>query len=695
METGNQPGTPTTAANAVQPAPASGIPISERFPRLTSSQYRFTTASAIKNLDPEQRNVYRVVVKLSARPNTTFTNNNSSGIPWTFAVKDFIRMLNAHDDKAMILPRRENAKINKIASHDDVPESTDDFERDYAWNARLQGSNVTFTVMLSTTHPFMRTFKRGKIFEKLQNNNWYINLDRLETQETTAKVGVLLFAHSRWANQEEILEEIKKLIAPTVCTDIDVRVDRPYKTYYDREEIVIENGSQKKKSIRTRWPAIYAPIDIAAELKNTLVNNWPSLQTDPVYNEFNCKQYIFIPDTPLPRNSRNSHQTFTAAQKQSYSNYLHYMRKQNVFLNTYSQVLVLQNVGNIHANFTWTEELAEHIVGSRSSVGVTQTLRHFLTTITRAANPNERTIHSIHREVEKGTWTLLVDKDDAQELRVTINKLVPFLQATPAFSGIRVGGTNGAFTTERNDHSAIGYLAVLGTSNDYICEPTVLDSGGDATMTTVPVRQIDYNAPPTTYRREKNTVPARFVRPSATSAVMNYSDVLATTPLRHNPYLQAAQVNTTATIATQESAATSLTSQEPSLNVDTLFQNQKFKNMMAELIEPHIAPARQEVLQMKTTMANLQEKTSRIENSVASIATLNSKFDHLMGMMATMSQQIITNNSTTSETHSVPPHKKHCSDTVHDGASIPHENYFSGHLHHNNTDDEAEAGQQR
>ena len=121
METGKQPGTPSTAANAGQPASAQGIPISERFPRLTSSQYRFTTASAIKNLDPEQRNVYRVVVKLAARPNTTFANNNSSGIPWTFAVKDFIRMLNAHDEKAMILPRRENAKINKIASHDDVP----------------------------------------------------------------------------------------------------------------------------------------------------------------------------------------------------------------------------------------------------------------------------------------------------------------------------------------------------------------------------------------------------------------------------------------------------------------------------------------------------------------------------------------------------------------------------------------------
>ena len=95
------------ADTARQRALAPGIPITEHFPRLTSSQYRFTTASAIKHLDPEQRNVYRVlVVKLAARPNTTFHNNTTSVIPWTFAIKDFLRMLNSHDNKAMILPQK-------------------------------------------------------------------------------------------------------------------------------------------------------------------------------------------------------------------------------------------------------------------------------------------------------------------------------------------------------------------------------------------------------------------------------------------------------------------------------------------------------------------------------------------------------------------------------------------------------------
>ena len=77
-------------------------------------------------------------------------------------------------------------------------------------------------------------------------------------------MGVLLFAHSRWANQEEILDELKTLLAPLVCTDIDVRVlDRPYKTYYEHDtNIVITNGSQQQQSIHTQWPAYLSFLSI-------------------------------------------------------------------------------------------------------------------------------------------------------------------------------------------------------------------------------------------------------------------------------------------------------------------------------------------------------------------------------------------------------------------------------------------------
>ena len=92
-----------------QHAPSTPIPVTERIPRLTSSQYRFTTANAIHNLDSKQRNVYRIVVKLTSRAPATFARNDPEGVPWTFAVKDFIKTIQIYDAQAMILPRRENA----------------------------------------------------------------------------------------------------------------------------------------------------------------------------------------------------------------------------------------------------------------------------------------------------------------------------------------------------------------------------------------------------------------------------------------------------------------------------------------------------------------------------------------------------------------------------------------------------------
>jgi hypothetical protein len=700
MATGPPPAASPATGSDTQQAPSTSIPISERIPRLTSSQYRFTTANAIRNLDSTQRNVYRIVVKLTARAPATFARNNPEGVPWTFAVKDFIKTIQIYDEKAMILPRRANAKINKICSQDDVPESTDDFERDYAWNPRSNSpKDITFTIMISTTKEFLPTFKRGSLFDRLKENQWYVNLDRLETQEMTSKVGVFLYAHSRWANQDEILDEIKALIAPIICTDMDVRVDRPSRKYFAKSDTIeISNGRQERQTIRTRWPAVFAPMDIATELKTTLVARWPLLQTDPRFADFNCRRYIFIPDTPTSRHSRRN-KSMTTTEQRNYSNYLHYMRKQNIFLNTCSQVVVLQNVGNIYANFEWTASMAEHINGSSSHVGNKQPLRTFLANISRSANPNARTIHSIHRDVQKGTWTLLVNRDDAQELRETIDKLIPMLQTTPAFAGIRVGGTNGAYGSERYDTTSIGYLAALGTSDEYVCEPTILDAGGDSTMTTH--TEINYNAPPTGNNAPRGTISARLVRPSAANSIMNYSDVLKTAP-NSNPYQPSQSSTSTLTttsspIYSNSSSLARATPPEQNINMDSLFQNQQFQQMMADVIAPHLQPALQEVSNMKASISAMQTKTANIEANVASIASLGPKFDHLLGVMTTMSQQMSNNSQLTQASSQERPQKKHCGESTssHDGPSTPSEDFFSGPLHSNNTESEGEAGRKR
>ena len=331
------------------------------------------------------------------------------------------------------------------------------------------------------------------------------------------------------------MAEVHQLIAPLRCDDIDIRVDRPVRTYYDKEATIeIEHGRQKKQKIRTRWPAIFAPLDIVAQLRTAIVQNWPRLQTDPTFAEFNCKQYMFIPDAPSQRTSRTN--TPSIQNQKNYSHFLHCMRQQNIFLDKYSTVVVLQNVGNIAANFTWTQEMTATLGVDEKHIGKRETLRTFLTNITRNSDNSERTIHAINREKQRTTYSLLVSNIDAAELRETIETIVPLLQRTPAFKDLRVGGSHGAFRDENLEVSTIGYLAAIGTSDAFAIEPTVLDAGGDSAMDSAPIEMIDFNAPPAPRRRGRTQRNAKLVRPSSATAAMLYRDVLTTSPI-HNPYL--------------------------------------------------------------------------------------------------------------------------------------------------------------
>ena len=559
---------------------------------------------------------------------------------------------------------------------------------------------------MSTTRNCNRTFKQGEIFRRLQENDWFVNLDRLETQQTAAQVGILLFAHNRWANHDDILGEIQEILAPLTCTDMDIRVDRPVRTYYAKNDTIeIENGSQKKLTIITKWPAIYAPVDIALELKERLVRAWPKLQTESKFAGLNCKRYVFIPHTPSPRFARNSN--FTASEKRNFANYLHYMRKQNVFLNRCSQVVILQKVGNIYANFEWTDEMATQLGGGKEKVGLKQPLRTFLSSITRVNNPTEATIHSIHREAIKGTYSLLVNNDDAADLRATIDRLVPFLQATPAFSGIRVGGTNGTFTDGKFDANNIDYLAQLGTSDEFICEPTVLDAGGDSHMSTPspPVTAIDFNTPPTNRSsgskgrgrgRGSSKGSARWVRPTANAAAMNYRDVLTSNGIV-NPYALPASSTTTSTSMVPSTQTSSLSSaplareSEDYLTVDSLVNDAQFKQLLSNIIAPHLQPAMREVRTLQSTVNAIQARHDTLETSVASLANLGPKFDQMLELMGNLSQQ--SASSTQQRDPNQPPTKKLCGhgQQSHQGnLTQSDESTYSSPLHqHDNDEDEA------
>ena len=134
-------------------------------------------------------------------------------------------------------------------------------------------------------------------------------------------------------------------------------------------------------------------------------------------------------------------------------------------------------------------------------------------------------------------------------------------------------------------------------------------------MTSPSSNDINYNVPPAGRTAPRGTVAAQVVRPSAANAIMNYSDVLKSVP-HSNPYQPSTSSTSTLTASSSTyNNSTSLsraTSTEPSINMDSLFQNQQFKQMMADVIAPHLQPALQEVSNMKASMAAMQTKTANI-----------------------------------------------------------------------------------
>ena len=82
-------------------------------------------------------------------------------------------------------------------------------------------------------------------------NEWYVKYVRLENQGTVAAIGHLLCAHNRYANQEDVISEIRNLIYPIHCDQIDVRVTKSTEYYYE---------DNKKIRAYTRWITIDCPI---------------------------------------------------------------------------------------------------------------------------------------------------------------------------------------------------------------------------------------------------------------------------------------------------------------------------------------------------------------------------------------------------------------------------------------------------
>ena len=199
------------------------LPDSSRFPVLVSGQVSFTTAAAIKDIKQVPKHVYRIQVDLRPRSkDKTFKD-----APWTLVARHFFSTMQLHDEKAIIIRKKSTAAVNKISSPEELPDNPEIFERDYAYDINMKSMRlVSFKMIVATSKPYGKTFREGPLYQKLINNDWYVKYVRLESQGTVAEIGHLLYAHNRFVNQEELVTEIRQLIHPTICRDIDITITK-------------------------------------------------------------------------------------------------------------------------------------------------------------------------------------------------------------------------------------------------------------------------------------------------------------------------------------------------------------------------------------------------------------------------------------------------------------------------------------
>ena len=542
---------------------------------------------------------------------STFTN-----APWTLVARHFLSTIQLYDDTAIIIRKKQTAIANKISSPEELPENPEDFERDYAYDVKLKSEkSVTFKIIIGTKHSYWKTFSRdGPLFGKLVANEWYVNYVRLENQGTIASIGHLLFAHNRFVNQEDVITELKQLIYPTKCNQIDVRVTKSKEYYY--------NGNTKVR-VFTRWLTIDCPVDIANDLSNLLMERWRELKTGKKFEHFNLKSTVFVP--------RNNGLV-------KYNARIENIGKQNEFLKNYKDVTVLTNVKDIDTTFTYTEKIGE-IFGDKSQVGHKLKLGQFLRSWedNSTGNPAIIAIHRTNREKE---YSLLSGNENMTSIHQKIRLFIQEIGLQKEFNRIRVGGTKGAMNKHDHSSTITNYAQeYFSTDKKFQQKPSSNSSTSkeDKTEKDRQEEEDKWKFPPINNRKiKKGTKASLTVNFNDQRLIQDFKDVVVGNSYSNNNQgIYSGQINTapvtgniqgknekatsTNTITIHEGNQTSTLIQPNERNITNqkMFQqfleSKQFQATLAQAVAPQVSK------QVSSIIAPTIEKISHIEEQVGEL----------------------------------------------------------------------------
>ena len=588
----------------------SRLPPTSRFPVLVSGQVSFTTAAAIRDIDEVPKNVYRVQVELQPRT----VDSSFSDAPWTLVARHFLSTIQLYDDSAIIIRKKEKAAANKISSPEELPENPDDFERDYAYDVKLRSErSVSFKILIATKQTYWKTFREGPLYDKLVDNDWYVKYIRLENQGTVAAIGHLLFAHNRYVNQEDAISEIRNLLYPTLCEQIDIKVTKSKEFYYE------EN---KKMRVFTKWLTIECPVDIATKLSNLLMEKWSTLKTNPKFKNYNLKETIYV-----PRN--RGLVNFNAR--------IDNIAKQNEFLRDYKDVTVLRNVQNMDASFRYTKEMGE-IFNDKVHVGHRIQLREFLRSWEDKTN-GKPAIIAIHRTNREKEYSLLSGQVNMETIHEKINRFIEELSAQLGFTDIIVGGTKGTISKLRHSEVVQSYAKEnFATNRNFQQKPqqTNEQNNEEQEKKKDQQEQNKWKTPPINNRKQKKgTKPSLTVNYNDQRLMQQFSDVVVgnsysnnnngtyngqtTAPTKGNNTGKSLTAATNNTITRHEGHQIGTITKTPDTaminhkSLQKILESQQFRETLAKVVAPQVSK------QVTSIVAPTIAKISQIEEQVGEL----------------------------------------------------------------------------
>lgn len=377
-------------------------------PQLSSTQFKFTTDEAIKDLEEAPKHHYTVAFSLRPRTGASYKTT-----PWILSVKQLMAIVKQADPQFMILKKRE-AVGNSITRIEDIPESTTTFTRDYGFDVVVSPKLdwVRFRVLVGSTVPFGKLFKQREmgVFQVFQTHDWWARKVAIAHQGNHFHIGFIKMVHPIFSNHDDVIEDYKKVFGD-IAIDIDVQSKFETKKFFSLKE---NEEIETEERLKVRVLTISTPSDIASKTTEALLKEWDTrlAKEDVRYNRL--RDSLFIPYTKRILSEEDQ---------------ITHLLEQGAWLGQHKDAIFLIGYKNMNEMFQCSKELADMIGTAQEGdmVNIREILLDWKRDKEQGFNTENLLIKAVE-QIDQQKIAIVFNKDDEQRVEDGLQQLQEVLQ---------------------------------------------------------------------------------------------------------------------------------------------------------------------------------------------------------------------------------------------------------------------------